>query len=259
MIAAFNASNPDEAREAFARLDDKIADRRAELRSEEARSKHAQATLLYPFHASKAEPLLCAAAYLAQENVQYWRECRLRRTQIGDLNGAEAALVSARRHITPGSRADAATLLELGDVDRGRGYLFPAAERDQSALALFQARLEDAPTDPTRLRDVSVSLNKVGDVHVAQGDLTQALAAYEQGLEIAQTLAQQDPGNAGWSRDLVVSNWKLAQADPGNAVAHWGQVVQRLEDMQARGILLPTDERFLPIARDNLTAARAAQ
>ena len=68
VIAAVNASEPDAAREAFARLDALIAERRAELRVEEARSKHAQATLLYAFEVSKAEPLLCAAAYLADQD-----------------------------------------------------------------------------------------------------------------------------------------------------------------------------------------------
>ena len=53
-------------------------------------------------------------------------------------------------------------------------------------------------------RDVSVSLDRVGDVRVAQGDLAGALAAYEESLTIARDLAARDPGNTGWARDVSV-------------------------------------------------------
>jgi tetratricopeptide (TPR) repeat protein len=52
---------------------------------------------------------------------------------------------------------------------------------------------------------LSVSLNKVGDVLAAQGKGDQALAVYQQSREIAQKLAQHDPTNTDWQRDLSVS------------------------------------------------------
>ena len=84
----------------------------------------------------------------------------------------------------------------------------------------------------------------LGDVEVARGSLTTAMAEYERGRTIAERLAEADPGNAGWQRDLSVSHDKigdvqraqgdlaaaltsyqaslaicerLAKADPGNA------------------------------------------
>jgi tetratricopeptide (TPR) repeat protein len=101
--------------------------------------------------------------------------------------------------------------------------------------------------DPGNLeyqRDLSVSYDRVGDVQVAQGELSGALKSYRDSLAIAERLAQSDPGNAGWQRDLSVSYEKvgdvqvaqgelsgalksyrdslairerLAQSDPGNA------------------------------------------
>ncbi len=89
-----------------------------------------------------------------------------------------------------------------------------------------------------------MSYNKIGDVQVAQGDLAGALKSFSDSLAIADRLAQSDPGNAGWRRDLSVSYEKigdvqvaqgdlagalksfsdslairdrLAQSDPGNA------------------------------------------
>ena len=61
-------------------------------------------------------------------------------------------------------------------------------------------------------------------MRVAQGDLTGALAAYEEGLTIARDLAARDPGNAGWARDLSVSlervgNVRVAQGDLAGALA----------------------------------------
>lgn len=45
---------------------------------------------------------------------------------------------------------------------------------------------------------------------VAQGNLPEALKSFRDGLSIRDRLAQADPGNAGWQRDLSVSYAKLA-------------------------------------------------
>jgi Tetratricopeptide repeat len=47
-------------------------------------------------------------------------------------------------------------------------------------------------------------------VQVAQGDLAGALKSYRDCLAIAERLAQSDPGNAGWQRDLASSYGRLA-------------------------------------------------
>ncbi len=52
----------------------------------------------------------------------------------------------------------------------------------------------------------------LGDIRVAQGNLPEALKSFRDGLAIAERLAQSDPGNAGWQRDLSVSFAKLAVA-----------------------------------------------
>jgi hypothetical protein len=49
-------------------------------------------------------------------------------------------------------------------------------------------------------------------VQVAQGDLKAALKSYEGKGDIISRLAQSDPGNAGWQRDVSVSYAKLAYA-----------------------------------------------
>ena len=126
--------------------------------------------------------------------------------------------------------------IELGDLWTLRGSLDRAK---QAYLAAEQAARRSG--DP---RDLSVSLEKIGDVLVDQGNLPEALKSFRDGLDIRDALAKADPGNAGWRRDLYVSYIKigdvlvaqgnlpealksfregldiavaLAKADPGNA------------------------------------------
>ncbi|MBV8140977.1 MAG: tetratricopeptide repeat protein, partial [Verrucomicrobia bacterium] len=73
-----------------------------------------------------------------------------------------------------------------------------------------QKLAQQDPANSGWQRDVSVSLEKVGDVLLAQGKLDQALEVYQQSREIRQKLAQQDPSNVLWKTDLVLSLWKIA-------------------------------------------------
>ena len=58
-------------------------------------------------------------------------------------------------------------------------------------------------------RPSPMSHDRIGDVLRAQGNLTAALDAYNASLAIAERLAEADPGNAGWQRDLSVSHNKI--------------------------------------------------
>ena len=102
----------------------------------------------------------------------------------------------------------------------------------------------DAAARDAADRERSVALDQQGNILLYQGRLGEALKAYRDSLGIAEKLAKQDPGNAGWQRDLSVSykkvgdvqraqgdlagalksysdslgiREKLAQQDPGNA------------------------------------------
>jgi hypothetical protein len=86
-----------------------------------------------------------------------------------------------------------------------------------------------------------VSYNKIGDVLVAQGNLPEALKTYRDGLAIADRLAQADPGNAGWQRDLIVLCVKLAGIDQTGARTFLARAQQIAKQMQQRGQLAPRD------------------
>ena len=46
---------------------------------------------------------------------------------------------------------------------------------------------------------------------LAQGDLAGALASYRESLAVMRRLAEADPSNAGWQRDLSFSLTRLAE------------------------------------------------
>jgi hypothetical protein len=54
-------------------------------------------------------------------------------------------------------------------------------------------------------RDLSVVYERIGYAQRKQGDLAGALKSFRNSLTISERLAQSDPGNAEWQRDLSVS------------------------------------------------------
>jgi tetratricopeptide (TPR) repeat protein len=63
--------------------------------------------------------------------------------------------------------------------------------------------------NPDILRQRAVALGKQGDVLTGRGDLSGALKSYRDSLTISGKLANQDPSNALWQRDLSVSAEKV--------------------------------------------------
>ncbi len=160
----------------------------------------------------------------------------------------------------------------IGEIDRQKGMA-------EQSLSIAKRLSDAAPNDEGYQRDLSVSHKKLGDVLVAQGNLTEALTAYRATHTILERLAQADPGNAGWQRDLSVSHdnlgdvlvaqgnltealtayraslairERLAQADPGNA--GWQHDLG-----QAHAFLVYVHRKLaqIPEAREHLVAGRA--
>ncbi len=128
--------------------------------------------------------------------------------------------------------------VELGRLYTAAGRLDPAADAARKSA-------DTAGND----RDRSVALDALGDVLIAKGDGPGALAAYQRSLAIAERLAASDPANAGWQRDVSVSLWRLRRF-PESGVT-WADIAARMEAMDARGTLLPTDRQYLETARRN--------
>lgn len=133
------------------------------------------------------------------------------------------------------------------------GDLAGAKARLEEDLVIAERLAAQNPGSAEAQRDLSISLEKLGDVLVKAGDLAGAKARFEKSFELRERLADQNPGSAEAQRDVCVSLWKLASL-PGSRVS-WRQVVTRMEAMQAKGTLAPVDVPFLDQARANAAAA----
>ena len=77
------------------------------------------------------------------------------------------------------------------------------------ALNVRQKLAQLDPDNTDWQRGLSVSFERVGSIHQANGDNTAALKALQDSLAIRQKLVQLDPTNTQWQRDLSVSFYVL--------------------------------------------------
>ncbi len=94
------------------------------------------------------------------------------------------------------------------------------------------------PDNAEARRDLSVSLEKLGNVAMSSGDLAGAARAYGESLEIARALSAADPDNAEARRDLSVSLQKLgnvavSSGDLAGAATAYGESLEILRALSS--------------------------
>jgi tetratricopeptide (TPR) repeat protein len=126
-----------------------------------------------------------------------------------------------------------ATYLAIGDLSHAR----TAAEE---SLAITRKLVAADSGNSGWQRDLSISIERVGDVRRDAGDRAGALAAYEEDLAIARKLAATDSDNAGWQRDVGVSLEKVGDVrrDAGDRA---GALTAYEEALDIRRKLAATD------------------
>jgi len=151
---------------------------------------------------------------------------------------------------------------KIGDVLAAQGDGAGALQADRKSLAICEGLTTRNPANTDWQRGLSVSHIKFGDVLVGHGDGAGALQAYRKSHAIAEALAVRDPSNAGWQRDLMVSYCRMAQSaettDPATAPGWWRKAYEQLDGMKRRGIMNPTDERYLATLREKAAIEPAA-
>jgi hypothetical protein len=86
-------------------------------------------------------------------------------------------------------------------------------------------------------------------VQVEQGDLAAALTSYRASLAIAKRLAEADPGNAGWQRDLALSYGRVALVEMRQGIGdnalkafrHGRDIITQLMRRSPENVTLPKD------------------
>jgi hypothetical protein len=130
-------------------------------------------------------------------------------------------------------------LTAQGDQARSYASLGDARRDYEEAHRLAQRVINGDPSNTEWQRDLSVSHNKIGDVLVAHGDGSGALAAYRKSLEIAEALVGREPANTEWQRDLSVSHDGIggvlvAQGDGPGAMAAYRKSLEIREALAGR-------------------------
>jgi len=124
-----------------------------------------------------------------------------------------------------------------------RGDLDGALEAFEESLTVRRRLSASDPRNTLWQRDVTLSLDGIGDVRVSRGDLDGALKAFEESLAGARRLSASDPRNAAWQRDLAVSHFKLYQLSnqaeqSERATEHLRECHRVLQGMRTAGMHL---------------------
>jgi tetratricopeptide (TPR) repeat protein len=176
-----------------------------------------------------------------RQRLGHWLLAQLETALKADIAGDSAVLPSQLlHHVAALLRADPdqilwdplaeALLYRVSDRLEDLGRL-DLVSRSLSAVEGWLARLPATlAREPRWLRERCGLIVSRGDVLSAQGDLAGALAAYQESLAVSQRLAESDPSNADWQRDLSVSQSKvgdvlLDQGDLAGALASYRETL----------------------------------
>jgi uncharacterized caspase-like protein/predicted negative regulator of RcsB-dependent stress response len=140
---------------------------------------------------------------------------------------------------------------KIGDIKLSLGDAAGALEAYEAGLANGRHLTEVDPTNTLWQRDLFISLQNVGDVRLLFGNVPGALKSYDEAMGILEHLAALDHGNGTFQRDLILLNYRMARAG-SDPEAHLQKALDIALDMQARGILAPTDSAFPDLLREEL-------
>ena len=163
------------------------------------------------------------------------------------LAAANPTSVEAKRDVS-------VSLNWLGNVQVAAGDLPGARRSFEESLQVARQLAAANPTSAEAKRDVAASLEKLGNVQVTAGDLPGARRSFEECLQILQQLAAANPTSAQVQRDVVVSLVKLAGIEGSGG--RWADALREMQGMKDRGVLAPSDERFLEMLRQIVAAEK---
>lgn len=156
----------------------------------------------------------------------------------GRIDAAEAAFRRQMELAEAGENGAAARCRAgtmLGDVLAAKGDCESALAAYEAARGEAEALVDKQPADPACHRELSLTHDRIGDLHLAAERLDRALESYQRSLAIAKALAARDRANLGHQRDLSVSHERV------------GEVLERKGDFDAA----------LASYREGLSIARA--
>ncbi len=128
---------------------------------------------------------------------------------LGRARGLQDQLTKSNQVTPDPKRSEAGALIETVDALLAIGDTAGALAAAQQAGQIDTDLVAGRPGNTDWQHQLSVLVERLGNVQVAQGDLTGALKSYRDSLAIRNRLAESEPGNAGWQRDLAASYVKV--------------------------------------------------
>ncbi len=132
----------------------------------------------------------------------------------------------------------ARVLGNVGHYRLRRGMLSASRDASERSQRLAEELAKTDPDSAQAQRDLSVSLDKLGDVEVAAGNLAGAREHYARSLQTREELARADPDSAQAQRDLSVSleklgNVEVAAGNLAGAREHYARSLQARQELEA--------------------------
>ncbi len=183
--------------------------------------------------------------------------------RLEQLSGKFVQRSTADRHTAIALLKMGDLVLQFGEAPRSgtaRGAAGPGGGESRGAaesarrfytrsMEIFQALAQTDPNSSQAKRDLSISYNRLGDVHLKLGATDKALQAYQKGLGLSEALAQADPNDAQAKRDLSISYNKL-----GNVHLQLGATDKALQayqkDLEVSEALAQADPNDAQAKRD---------
>jgi tetratricopeptide (TPR) repeat protein len=160
------------------------------------------------------------------------------RTRVGDVPPGVAEQVMAVSGIRECAGADgdllAEILIDVGDYQLARGASHAAHTAYARALELCEACADARQGCARTQRDISIALNRLGNVEARAGNLTAARRCFSRAFEVRKALAYEDPLCPRRQDDLASSLSKLGDVglhagDPAAAVELFDRAVELRE------------------------------
>ena len=170
------------------------------------------------FNSERALELYQEAVGFKPDYPEAWRQITLVAEKLGKTQLALEATRSLQKQLDPkrDKKWFSIALSDEADLLTSLGENRSAFDLYQKLLQHITKLVETEPENTEWQRDLSVSYDRVGDMHKANGDGIKALKAYEESLAIRKTLAELDPKHTEWQRDLSVSHNKVGDMHQAN-------------------------------------------
>jgi len=159
------------------------------------------------FNMPKALALYQEAVGFRRDYPQAWRNIGSIARKLGNSTLALEAAQNLQKQLDPEKdrRWFAIALSDEANILSALGDNRKAFEKYQQSQLLLEQVVKAEPDNLNLQRDLAVSYNRVGDMHLNSGDNAAALKAYQESLAIRKKLAELDSNHTEWQRGLSVS------------------------------------------------------